>query len=157
MSGTMLRPIADRLLDLCEYNAQQIAERWYDDVSTSLRTPSYHSVPAQRAILQAVSIYKNLKNLYFAGEPYQAVFQFLKSKRYAELLHDEDIPIHEVTYSLVLMRRQIWLFSNLRAVYSDTAVEMHQALESVNRIVLLFDYIVYILAQFYCELDRQEL
>ena len=25
----MRRPIADRMLDLCEFNAHQIAERWY--------------------------------------------------------------------------------------------------------------------------------
>ena len=152
----MRRPIADRMLDLCEFNAHQIAERWYADVSTSLRAPSYSSVPAQRAILHAVAIYENLKTLYFAEKPYQAVFQFLKGKRYAELLHDDGVPIHEAIYSLVLMRRHIWLFSNLRAVYSDTAIEMHQALESVNRVVLLFDYIIYILAQLYYELDKPD-
>lgn len=152
----MRRPIADRMLDLCEFNAQQIAEHWYADVSTSSRTPSYQSVPPQRAMLQAVAIYKNLKDLYFASNPYQAIFEFLKRKQYAELLYEDDIPIHEAVYSLILMRRHIWLFSELHAVYSDTAVEMHQALESVNRVVLLFDYIIYILAQLYHELGQRE-
>lgn len=152
----MRRPIADRMLDLCEHNAQQIAEHWYADVIDSSRTPSYHVVPEQRAILHAVSIYKNLKDLYFADNPYQAILEFLKKRQYAELLYDDDIPIHEAIYSLILMRRHIWLFSELNAVYSDTAVEMHQALESVNRVVLLFDYIIYILAQLYYELDKQE-
>ena len=153
----MRRPIVDRMLDLCEYNAQQVAELWYADVSTSSRTPSYHSVPAQRAMLQAVSIYKNLKDLYFAEKPYQAILEFLKKKQYAESLYDDNIPIHEAVYSLILMRRHIWLFSELHAVYSDTALEMRQALESVNRVVLLFDYIIYILAQLYHELDKREL
>jgi len=152
----MRRPIADRMLDLCEFNAQQIAEHWYADVSTSSRTPSYQSVPEQRAMLQAISIYKNLKEIYFAGNPYQAIFEFLKRKQYAELLYEDDIPIHEAIYSLILMRRHIWLFSELHAVYSDTALEMHQALESVNRVVLLFDYIIYILAQLYHELDQRK-
>jgi len=152
----MRRPIADRMLDLCEFNAQQIAEHWYADASTSSRTPSYQSVPEQRAMLQAISIYKNLKEIYFAGNPYQAIFEFLKRKQYAELLYEDDIPIHEAIYSLILMRRHIWLFSELHAVYSDTALEMHQALESVNRVVLLFDYIIYILAQLYHELDQRK-
>jgi hypothetical protein len=143
------------MLDLCENYAQQIAELWYTDVSTSSRTPSYHSVLKQRAIPQAISIYKNLKELYFADKPYQAIHEFLKRKQYAELLYDDNIPIHEVFYSLTLMRRRIWLFSDVHAVYSDTAVEMHQALGSVNRVVLLFDYIIYILAQMYQELDKQ--
>jgi len=152
----MRRPIADRMLDLCEFNAQQIAEHWYADVSTNSRTPSYQSVPEQRATLQAVSIYKSLKDLYFARNPYQAIFEFLKRKQYAELLYEDDIPVHEAVYSLILMRRHIWLFSELHAVYSDTAVELHQALESVNRVVLLFDYIIYILAQLYHELDQRK-
>lgn len=152
----MHRSIVDRMLDLCEYNAQQVAELWYADVSTSSRTSSYHSVPVQRAMFHAVSIYKNLKDLYFAEKPYQEILEFLKRKQYAESLHEDNIPIHEAVYSLILMRRHIWLFSELHAVYSDTAVEMHQALESVNRVVLLFDYIIYILTQLYRELEKQE-
>ncbi len=152
----MRRPIADRMLDLCQNNAQQVAELWYGDVSTSPRTPSYRSVPAQRAILQATTIYKNLKDLYFSEKPYQAIFEFLKKKQYAESLYEDGIPIHEALYSLILMRRHIWLFSDLHAVYSDSALEMHLALESVNRVVLLFDYIIYILAQLHHELNKQE-
>jgi len=152
----MRRPIVDRMLDLCEYNAGQIAELWYADVSTSSRTPSYHSVPAQRAIVQTAAIYQNLKKLYFSATPYQAILEFLKKKQYAELLYDDNIPIHEAVYSLILMRRHIWLFSELHAVYSDTAVEMHQALDSVNRVVLLFDYIIYILVQLHNELAQRE-
>ena len=152
----MRRPIADRLLDLCQNNAQQLAELWYADVCSSPRTPSYRALPAHRAILQATAIYRNLKDLYFAETPYQAIFDFLKRKHYAEALHEDGIPIHEALYSLVLMRRHIWLFSDLHAVYSDTAMEMHQALQSVNRVVLLFDYIIFILAQLHYELDKRE-
>ncbi len=61
----------------------------------------------------------------------------------------------DLTLTPTLMRRHIWLFSDLHAVYSDTAMEMHQALESVNRVVLLFDYIIYILAQLHHELDKR--
>ncbi|UCG54835.1 MAG: hypothetical protein JSV32_01045, partial [Dehalococcoidia bacterium] len=128
---------------------------WYADVSTSSRTPSYRSIPTQRAMLQAVYIYKNLKDLYFNDQPYQAILEFLMKKQYAELLYEDNIPVHEAVYSLILMRRHIWLFSELRAVYSDTAVEMHLALESVNRVVLLFDYIIYILAHLYHELENR--
>ena len=152
----MRRPIADRMLDLCQNNAQQLAELWYADVCTSPRTPAYRAVPAHRAILQATAIYRNLKDLYFTEKPYQAVLEFLKRKGYAESLYEDSIPIHEALYSLILMRRHIWLFSDLHAVYSDTAMEMHQALESVNRVVLLFDYIIFILAQLHYELDRRE-
>jgi hypothetical protein len=144
------------MLDLCQNNAQQIAELWYADVCSSPRTLSYRSVPAQRAIIQATAIYRNLKDLYFAEIPYQAIEEFLKRKQYAESLFEDNIPIHEALYSLILMRRHIWLFSDLHAVYSDTAMEMHQALESVNRVVLLFDYIIYILAQLHYKLDKRE-
>jgi len=152
----MRRAIADRLMDLCEYNAQQIAERWYNNVSTNSRTRSYHTVSKQRAIRQAVTIYKNLKKAYFAEKPYQEILSLLKGRQYVELLYDDNIPLHEAIYALMLMRRHIWLFSELEALYSDTAADMYQALQSVNRVVLLFDYIIYSVTGLYQELAEQE-
>ena len=152
----MRRLIADRMLDLCEHNAQQIAEQWYRDIETSSRTPSYRYIPRQRALLQAVYIYKKLKDLYFAEQTYQEIFEFLKEKRYIDLLYDEDIPIHEAVYALIFMRRHIWLFSEIHALYIDTAIEMHQLTLSINRVVLLFDYIIYIVIWLYHELDKED-
>jgi hypothetical protein len=150
----MHRAVADRLLDLCEYRAEDIAKRWYKDVSVNPRTSSYHSIPKERCVPQAVSLYKNLRRMYFAEQPYQEVLQFLKWKQYVEITYGESIPLHEAIYALILMKRHIWLYAELQAVFS-TVIDMYQALESVNRTVLLFDYAIYIVAQQYKELDRQ--
>ena len=151
----MHRTIADRLLDLCEYRAEEIARRWYKDVCTNTRTPSYHSLSEQESTLQAVSLYKNLKRMYFAENHYQEVWQFLERTRFVELIYGEGIPLHEAIYALILMRRHIWLFAEFQAVFSTTAIDMYQSVESINRTVLLFDYAIYILTQRYQEISKQ--
>ncbi|MFQ5996314.1 MAG: hypothetical protein ACE5KP_01645 [Dehalococcoidales bacterium] len=152
----MRRAIADRLMDLCEFSAQQIAERWYNNVSTNPRTRSYHTISKRRAIRQAITIYRNLKRAYFAEKPYQEILNLLRGRQYVELLYDDEIPLHEAIYAIMLMRRHIWLFSELEALYSDTATDMYQALQSVNRVVLLFDYIIYSVTELYQELAEPE-
>jgi len=151
----MHRPVADRLLDLCDYRAEEIVRRWYKDVSANRRTSSYHSLPKERCVPQAVSLYKNLRRMYFAEHPYQEVLQFLERKQYVENTYGEGIPLHEAIYALILMKRHIWLYAEFQAVFS-TVLDMYQALESVNRTVLLFDYAIYIVVQKYKEMDRQK-
>ena len=97
------------------------------------------------------SFYKNLKQMYFAKNPYEEVSQFLKRKRYVEVTCAEDIPLQEAIYALILMRRHIWLFSELQGLVSTTAIDMYQMVESINRVVLLFDYAIYTVAQQYQE------
>lgn len=154
--GIVSRTVSDRLLDLCEYRAEEISKRWYKDVRGNPRNPSYRSLPEERCIPQAVSLYKNLKQMYFAKNPYQEVLQFFERKRYAEVMYAEGVPLHEAIYALILMRRHIWLFAELHAVFSTAAIDLYQMVESVNRVVLLFDYAIYIVTQQYQEMTGRK-
>ena len=147
----MHRTVTDRLLDLCEQRSEEITKRWYQDVHKNPRTPSYHSTSEARFSLQVASFYKNLKQMYFAKNPYEEVSQFLERKRYVEVICAEDVPLQEAIYALILMRRHIWLFSELQGLVSTTAIDMYQMAESINRIVLLFDYAIYTVIQQYQE------
>ena len=147
----MNRPVTDRLLDLCEQRSEEIAKRWYQDVRKNPRTPSYHAAPEERFSSQVASSYKNLKQMYFAKNPYEEVSKFLKKKQYVEVTCAEGIPLQEAIYALILMRRHIWLYSELQGLVSTTAIDMYQMVESINRIVLLFDYATYTVIQQYQE------
>jgi len=150
----MRRAVADKLLDLCEYRADEIASRWYKDVSSSARTPSYHSLPREKLVLQAVSLLKSLRRIFFAENPYQEILQFLERRQYVEDTYGDRVPLHEAHYALIMLRRHIWLYAESQAVFS-TVVDMYQAVESINRAVLLFDYAIYIMAQKYQEMAGQ--
>ena len=73
--------------------------------------------------------------------------------QYAEAIYAKDVPLPEAIYALIIMRRHIWLYAELQAMF-NTAVEMQQAIESINRTLLLFDYAIHIVAQKYHKMDR---
>jgi hypothetical protein len=54
------------------------------------------------------------------------------------------------------MRRHIWLYAEFQAVFV-TAVEHHQAAESLTRTILMFDYATYVITGRYEELMKREM
>jgi hypothetical protein len=144
--------LTNKLLDLAEYRSGKIAERWYDSIITNPRTISYHSINKERLIHRAQSFYSNLKWLYLAEDPYQEVLQFLERTSYVVQTMDDGTPLPDALYALVMMRRHIWLYAEMQALF-NTALDMYQAVESINRTLLIFDYAMYILAQKYGEIN----
>ena len=147
----MYRVFADKLLDFAERHAEEIARQWCKSVRTSPRTLSYHSIPEKECFPQAVLIYKNLRRMYFSEEPYREASAHFG--QYAEARHAEGIPLHEAIYALIMMRRHVWVFAEFQALFIKAA-DLYHAVESINRVVLIFDYAVYIVAQKYQELTK---
>ena len=150
------RALADKLLDLAEYRANEIAEHWYKSISKNPKTPSYHSLPKETCVLQAVAFYKNLKHLYFSNNPQREVLQLLEKTRFVEEIYAKGTLLPEAIYALIMMRRHIWLYAELQALFI-TSADMYQAIESVNRTILIFDYIIYAVTQKYYEVSRKTL
>ena len=145
--------LIDRLLDLGQRRNKEIAEQWYKAISTSPRTPSCHKLPREWCLKQAESLYKELKDLYFCNSPYETVCQHLDNMGYAEYNYARGVPLNEAIYALILMRRHLWLYADMQAMY-NTANDLFQVVESLNRTILLFDYAIYIVSQRYYEIKR---
>ena len=45
-----MQAVATKLIDVTENHAEKIAGQWYADVRKNPKTPSYHSLSADRAI-----------------------------------------------------------------------------------------------------------
>jgi hypothetical protein len=144
----MRRPLADRLINLCVRSAEQIAENWHQAVICNSRTPSYKLVPKAPCIRLAVSMYKNLGNMYFSDNPYQAVEHNLDTAGFAEDHFARGIPLEEVVYALIIMRREIWFHSERQSLF-NVPEDMYELVVSVNRVLLLFDYATYIIVAKY--------
>lgn len=142
-----------RLLDLCDYHAEDIAKLWYKAVKQNPKTSSYRSLSEEECLSQAINLYKNLKVLFFAKDSYQQLLTTFG--HYAEFTYRKDIPLPEAIYALILQRRHIWLYAEFQALY-NTALDLYQTVESINKTVLLFDYAIYIVAQRYGELLATE-
>lgn len=148
------RAVADRLMDLCIQNAEKIAEQWHKSLITNPRTPKFVSSPKESCIRHATFLYRNLRRMYFADIPFEEVALVMDATGYAEEQYARHIPLPEAIYALVLMRRHVWLYAESSAIL-NTAVDIYSTLQSINRILLLFDYAIYIVAEKYEKIAKK--
>jgi hypothetical protein len=147
-----MKEYASKVVEVTEHHAEEIARQWAKAVRTNPKTPSYRDIPEEKAIRQAVNFYTNFREMFFAENPYEAARQF--TVPYAEKRYREGIPLSEAVYALTLMRRHMWLYAEFQSLFI-TALERQQAVESLNRTILMFDYVVYVMDETYQNLIRR--
>jgi hypothetical protein len=144
-----MQAYAAKLIDLIESKSENIAKQWAADVMTHSRTLSYHFLPKEMVIEQGIDFYKLFRRMSLAENPYEEAKTF--SWKYAEDLYRKKIPLQEAIYALMLMRRHLWLYAEFQGTFF-TAVEIQQAVESLNRTILMFDYVSYQVTEKYHDL-----
>lgn len=148
-----MKAYATKLIDLTEKNAEKIARQWAKDVKTNEKTQAYRGAPDERIMQQAMEFYQHFREMFVHDAPYKQAEKYFE--HYAEERYREGIPLHEAVYALILMRRHIWLYAEFQAIFI-TAVEHRQAVESLSRTILMFDYAMYVIARKYRELMKLE-
>jgi hypothetical protein len=148
------KALSDRLMDLCSQHAEQISEQWLKSILKNSRTPSFSCNPKESCLRHAAFLYKNLRRMYFSDNPYQEVLSVLDATGYAEELYSRRIPLDEAVYALILMRRYVWLYAETSDLFNTTS-DMYLVLQSSNRILLLFDYAVYIVIDKYENMSKK--
>ena len=148
-----MKAYATKLIDLTESHADKIAKQWAKDVRTNAKTQAYYGVPEEIIIRQATEFYHNFREMFFNDAPYEQAESYFEG--YAEKRYRERVPLHEAVYALILMRRHIWLYAEFQAIFI-TAVEHRQAVESLSRTILMFDYAMYVITRKYRELMKLE-
>ena len=142
-----------KLIDLVEKNAEEIAKQWVVEVKKNKRTPAYHNMPAEKLIPRAVEFYHQLRNRLMSVSTYEEADAYLL--KYAKTCYEENIPLHEAIYALVLMRRQMWLFAEFQAVFT-TVVEHQQAVDSVTRTMHMMDNAIHRIILHYQNLMKKK-
>jgi hypothetical protein len=137
-----------KLLDVTEQNAEEIAEHWAIDVQKNKRTTSYQNIKKEKLISYAVDFYRNLRKLLTSDNRVELTQEYFK--KYAEKCQEIGLPLQEAIYGLILMRRHMWLYADFQAIFID-ALEHNQAIDSIMRIMLMMDYAVYEITQYYLD------
>ena len=137
-----------KLLDVTEQNAEEIAGYWAIDVQKNKRTTHYQNIKKEKLIIYAVDFYRNLRKLLVSDNRIEITLEYFK--KYAKKCHQIGLPLQEAIYGLILMRRHMWLYADFQAIFID-ALEHHQAIDSVMRIMLMMDYAVYEITQYYLD------
>ena len=147
MAGSM------KLITLIEGHAEQIARQWAKDAKKNPRTPSYHNVPEDSLVSMAARFYDNFGQMFYTDKPAEISRPYFY--QYAEEHYRRGVPLSEALYALILMRRHIWLYAEFQAIFIS-AVEQKQAVDSLIRTILMFDYAITFISQRYQELIRSE-
>ncbi len=148
-----MQAFTTRLIEVTELHAKTIAKQWFNDVRKNPKTPSYHNITEDRAIPQAIEFYSHFREVFMSDKPFEAAKRFFS--KYAEDRYREGVPLNEAIYSLVMMRRHMWLYAEFQAVWT-TAVDYQQSSAGLNRTILMFDYATYVITGKYQELIRHE-
>lgn len=143
---------ADKLLNFAEQHAADIAKEWQKSLLKNPRTKSYRKVREYKLVREGELFFKNLKKLYFERQSYDIVSAYFT--KWAEDQVYENIPLEEAIYALIMLRRQLWLYAEFNVLFSS-ALDQHQAAESINHTVLLTDYAVYAVIKKYQELLKK--
>jgi hypothetical protein len=143
-----------KLVALIESHAEPIAQQWAKDVLKNARTPSYHAIPEDRLVPIAERFYDNFSQMFYTDKPADITRPYFF--QFAEEQYRHKIPLSEALYALILMRRHIWLYAEFQTIFIS-AVEQKQAVDSLVRTILMFDYAITFVSQRYQELIRREI
>ncbi|MFA5323039.1 MAG: hypothetical protein WC373_10250 [Smithella sp.] len=148
-----MKTYAIKYLELAEKHAEKIAARWLQDVRSNSKTPTYKGLNEKAIIYQCVRFYQNFSKMFLDEKITDDVLRYFRS--YAQESYTLGIPAKETIYALILMRRHIWLYAEFQAIFTS-AIDQMQALDTLGRTILLFDYASYEVTREYQELKKKE-
>jgi len=135
--------LSQKLIELIERNADELARRWLSDVQTHVGTPTYHSYDEKELYRRAFDVYSRLGDWLSQKTTREEI-----AKVYTDMGKErrkEGFSLSEVIQALITTRRHIWL-KVLEEGLLDTALQMYQAIDLINRVVLFFDRAIYFTA-----------
>ena len=128
------------LVQLIEQSAHELTKSCLKDLVTHWGTPTYHTYNEQELYQRAYTVYSQLGKWISRTTSKEDIahhYMALGAQR-----RKEGFPLAEVVQALILIRRHLW-FKVLRSGFLDTALELHQALDLNNRVLIFFDRAIY--------------
>jgi hypothetical protein len=148
-----MKTYAIKYLELAEKHADKVSARWLKDVKSNAKTPTFKSLNEEDLIYQCVRFYQNFSKMFLDEKITDEVLRYFRS--YAQESYSMGIPAKETIYALILMRRHIWLYAEFQAIFTS-AIDQMQALDTMGRTILLFDYASYEVTKEYQKLINEK-
>ena len=148
-----MKTYAIKYVELAEQHAEKMAKRWAMDVQNNVRTKKYKQLDEERIIFQGIKFYQYFRKMFVDEKISEDVLKYFRT--YAQESCAMGIPMDEAVYALILLRRHIWLYAEFQTIFSS-GIDQRQALDTLSRTILLFDYAVYEVTKEYQELMKKE-
>lgn len=129
-----------RFIKMIETRADKVAKLWLKEVKQSKYTPTYHHFPEELLFERAMAVYERLGYWLSPETKKEEIRHF-----YMNLGHrrfQEGFRLEEVVMAIILLKRYLWL-EVMSEGLTSTNLELYQALELNNQVVLYFDRAIY--------------
>lgn len=145
-------PASRKLVELIEKSADELTRRYLSDVQQHPRLGAYRGFDQKEIFGRAFRVYSQLGKWISqetTPEEVKGYWTALGKRR-----REEGFPLSEIILSLSLLRRRLWQKVQSEGLL-DSALDLFQAMELHNRVVLFFDRAVYYAVIGYeCREDR---
>lgn len=148
-----MKTYAIKYVELAEKHAGRMAKRWAMDVQNNARTKRYKELDEESIVNQGVKFYHNFSKMFAEDKISDGTLKYFRT--YADESYKMGIPMDEAVYALILLRRHIWLYAEFQTIFSS-GIDQRQALDTLSRTILLFDYAAYEVTKEYQELMKKE-
>ncbi len=141
-----LIPVSRRLVNLIESHADELSRNLLLDLKRHVATPTYHDYDKMELYERAFNVYSHLGK----GISQETTMEEIAS-HYTALgaqRRREGFELSEVIQALIMTRRRLWL-KVMEEGFLDTMLDLNQALELNNRVILFFDRAIYYAAAGY--------
>lgn len=147
-----MKTYAIKYVELAELHAERMAKRWAMDVQNNTRTKKYKELDEEWIINQGIKFYQNFSKMFAEEKISETTLKYFRT--YTEESFSAGVPMDEAVYALILLRRHIWLYAEFQTIFSS-GIDQRQALDTLSRTILLFDYAVYEVTKEYQELMKK--
>ncbi len=128
-----------QLVELIKNRETEMSQRWYRDLHESRYVPTMHNVSEDEGLRIATSVYRNLCDWLVQGREVDMKDTY---QRFGESVFHRGFDMEEVVMLLVLLKRNLYLHL-LELGLMTTNLNIYQALELNNKVVLYFDRAIY--------------
>jgi hypothetical protein len=146
-----MKTYAIKYVELAEQHAGRMSKRWAMDVKNNTRTKTFKDLDEERITNQGVKFYHNFSKMFAEEKISEGALKYFRT--YAQESYAMGIPMDEAVYALILLRRHIWLYAEFQTIFSS-GIDQRQALDTLSRTILIFDYAAYEVTKEYQELIK---
>jgi hypothetical protein len=134
-----LAVLAEKLVEIIESRADDLSMTWYREVKESHWTPNVKNLSEEEALAIARRVYSKLSHWLIPQTESEVQETYL---RFGEQCYYKGFRMEEMVMLLVLIKRHLWLHLLEQGVMT-TNIEVYQALDVNNKVVLYFDRAIY--------------
>ncbi len=133
-------------MSLIQRNTDKLTKRVMADIKKHPGAETYHALDEAKLYSRVYEVYREFKHWMLdesTKEDIERVYLALGKQR-----KQEGFALSEVIQALIIARRHIWLLVDSEG-FLDTALDLHNAIDLVNRSILFFDRAIYFTAMGY--------